>query len=196
MNCLSIISELKKCSVAVSYNGHIFSVNENADSSSQLAWLMDKLLKEQNIKYDEIQKIVTISGPGSFTGIRVAQSLCKGLSLALKIPGVCVSYFDLLSFKFEDTSRKYPELIVIKSEKNRYYYRYRNQIGVSSAEDFSAIINENVVVIGEQTKAISTAIGNNCVQCLECEDFRNAEKLLLYADKISNQIRPLYINAQ
>lgn len=196
MNCLSIIAELKKCSVAISYEGKIFSVHKDADSSSQLAWLTDQLLKENSIKYDEIQKIITISGPGSFTGIRVAQSLCKGLSLALKIPGVCMSYFDLLSEEFCSISVEYPELIVIKSEKSQYYYRYQNQIGVGAGEDFSSMIKEKIVIIGEQTEEIGKVVGDCCAQCFECPDFRNAQRLLAYAEKIFTPIRPLYINAQ
>lgn len=196
MNCLSIIAELKKCSVAVSYDKEVFSVNENLDSSSQLAWITDQLLHENGIMYENIQKIVTISGPGSFTGIRVAQSLCKGLSLGLKIPGFCISYFDLLAFEFHEMLKKNPSLIVIKSEKNQYYYRYQTQSGTDIPENFAKIIEEPVIVIGEQAKVIGDAIGSRCIQYVDCSNFRDASKLIPYAEKFSAPIKPLYINAQ
>lgn len=196
MNCLSIIAELKRCSVAVSYGKKLFSVNENLDSSSQLAWITDQLLRKNGMEYESVQKIITISGPGSFTGIRVAQSLCKGLSLALKIPGVCVSYFDLLALEFHNMLQKYPSLIVIKSEKNQYYYQYQNQTGIDIPENFAKIIEGQFIVIGEQAKVIGDIIGSRCIQCVDYSGFRDASKLLPYAEKIFAPIKPLYINAQ
>lgn len=194
MNCLAITAELKKCSAAVLYKGQVFTVNENADSSSQSAYLTDRLLKENGIKFNEIDKIITVSGPGSFTGIRVAQSLCKGLALALNIPSACISYFELLSMMFP--AQKFSELIVIKSEKNQYYYRYHEKVGVCAAEDFSKIVNDDAVIIGEHTDVVQKVIPSLCLKCFECKDFRNAENLLPYAENICDPICPLYVNAQ
>lgn len=47
---------------------------------------LDKFLRLQKIKPDQIKKIVAVSGSGSFTGIRVGFALASAFSLALNVP--------------------------------------------------------------------------------------------------------------
>lgn len=196
MNCLAVIAELKKCSVAVSYNGRVFEVNENEDSSSHLAWLTDQLLKQHNIKFREINKIVTISGPGSFTGIRVAQSLCKGLALALDIPVTCMNYFNLLLCMFYDKINNRDTLILIKSKKNQYYYSYDGRVEVASKSDFINLIRKDIVLIGEDVSEVIELIKDYLIDYYETSDFRQAKNLLKYVNFAIDHVSPLYINAQ
>lgn len=194
MNCLAVIAELKRCSVAIRYNDNVFFENQNADSSSKLAYLVDNLMKTNKIKFSKLQQIVTISGPGSFTGIRVAQSLCKGLAFALKIPATSITYFDLLSHMCEDKNNK--QLIVIHSEKDQYYYKYNEEISVTPKENFANFVKDKVVIIGENTEEIQNIIPEQTLACFEYNNFRDANNLLLYADYIIDKVSPIYINAQ
>ena len=47
---------------------------------------IDKLLKRNHIKMKQINGVVVSIGPGSYTGIRIALTIAKVMSLALKIP--------------------------------------------------------------------------------------------------------------
>ncbi len=47
---------------------------------------LDGLLLSERIKIGDLSRLVTSSGPGSFTGLRIAYSSLKGLSLALNLP--------------------------------------------------------------------------------------------------------------
>lgn len=52
---------------------------------------IQSLLQRAKVKFDELTQIVTTSGPGSFTGIRVGLATAAGLRAALNIPVVTVN---------------------------------------------------------------------------------------------------------
>ena len=63
-------------------------------SSQQLLPSLDILLKERGKKIRDLEGIVVILGPGSFTGLRIGLSLAKSLAFTLKIPLVGIPSFD------------------------------------------------------------------------------------------------------
>ncbi len=64
-------------------------------SSQQLLPSLDILLKEIGKKIQDLEGIVIILGPGSFTGLRIGLSLAKSLAFTLKIPLVGIPAFDV-----------------------------------------------------------------------------------------------------
>ncbi|GHU16901.1 hypothetical protein FACS189472_02980 [Alphaproteobacteria bacterium] len=96
-NILAVTACLKRCSVALLYDGMIFEKNLDIDSSANLASVAEKLILENNVDLRKIDGIITASGPGSFTGIRVSHSFAKGVAFSLGIPAVSVDYFAVLA---------------------------------------------------------------------------------------------------
>jgi len=47
---------------------------------------IESLLKDENIKVNDLNEILVGNGPGSFTGIRIAVTIAKGLAYTLSIP--------------------------------------------------------------------------------------------------------------
>ena len=105
-NKLAVTASLKQCSVAIRYDGNVYQKNENADSSTYLVEIIRQTFEQFNLDIKAINEIITTSGPGSFTGIRAAQSCVKGLSFALKIPATCVTYFDVIKNLCDHKKRK------------------------------------------------------------------------------------------
>jgi len=64
-------------------------------SSQQLLPSLDVLLKERGKKIHDLEGVVVILGPGSFTGLRIGLSLAKSLAFTLKIALVGISAFDV-----------------------------------------------------------------------------------------------------
>jgi len=64
-------------------------------SSQRLLPSLDILLKERGKKIRDLEGIVVILGPGSFTGLRIGLSLAKSLAFTLKIPLVGIPSFDV-----------------------------------------------------------------------------------------------------
>ena len=63
---------------------------ELRQSSGKLIGVIDDLLQEAAIPLTELRGVVTLRGPGSFTGLRVGMATALGLSQALAIPAVAV----------------------------------------------------------------------------------------------------------
>ena len=55
----------------------------------------EKFITESGAKWSDITAIGVITGPGSFTGIRLGIAYAKGVAMGLNIPVVGISAFDL-----------------------------------------------------------------------------------------------------
>lgn len=55
----------------------------------------EKFLKDNNIQWSDLTAIGVVTGPGSFTGIRLGIAYAKGIAMGLNIPVVPVNAFEL-----------------------------------------------------------------------------------------------------
>jgi tRNA threonylcarbamoyladenosine biosynthesis protein TsaB len=80
-------------------NKLIDSINEKCEKnmSSLFDSKVDELFKRNNLELTEVNKIYTVTGPGSFTGIRVGMTFSKVLAMALKEKITPVSELQVLA---------------------------------------------------------------------------------------------------
>lgn len=62
-----------------------------------LASSIDILLQDADVSRDQLEAIAISSGPGSYTGLRIGASLCKGLAHGLNIPLIVVPTLEILA---------------------------------------------------------------------------------------------------
>ena len=72
--------------VRLEIDGKKYRKTVNNTQTQEVLPLIEKLLKEKKIKFNQINRIKVNTGPGSFTGVRVGVSIANALSFALKIP--------------------------------------------------------------------------------------------------------------
>ncbi len=53
---------------------------------ARLPGLIEDVLAEADKRFQDLNRIAVVTGPGSFTGIRIGVAFARGLGLALKIP--------------------------------------------------------------------------------------------------------------
>ncbi|MEO0485630.1 MAG: tRNA (adenosine(37)-N6)-threonylcarbamoyltransferase complex dimerization subunit type 1 TsaB [Pseudomonadota bacterium] len=59
--------------------------------------MLEELLTAHGLGYGDIQRIAVGTGPGNFTGLRLATSAARGLSLGLQVPALGIGALDALA---------------------------------------------------------------------------------------------------
>lgn len=80
-------------------NKLIDSINEKCEKNMSALFdsKVEELFKRNNLELKEVNKIYTVTGPGSFTGIRVGMTFSKVLAMALKEKITPVSELQVLA---------------------------------------------------------------------------------------------------
>jgi tRNA threonylcarbamoyladenosine biosynthesis protein TsaB len=126
-NLLAIDASTHRASVALSWNGQVFS--ENIDATVEHARLLlpmiERLLKAANMHISLIDGIAFGCGPGSFTGLRIACSVAKGLAFAHDLPLYPVSgLFSIAAQVFSTYDDSIPVLSMLDARMNQVYWAY------------------------------------------------------------------------
>jgi len=114
------------CSIFDSENGVIAetSLSVKKNHSNIVMPIIDNLFKISELNINDIDKIAVAIGPGSFTGVRIALGIAKGLAMALNKPLVAINELDILE---AIASGNENEIIpLIDARKERVYYKYQN----------------------------------------------------------------------
>ena len=102
------------CSAALEKDGKIITEihsDEPNAHSSKLAVFIDKLLKENRLKRQELEAVCVSSGPGSYTGLRIGVSSAKGICYALGIPLLSVPTLENMADLYFARHKDYDGLV-------------------------------------------------------------------------------------
>ena len=99
MNILALDTVDKVLSVALRAGTGIWhiEIDDGSRHSELLMDCIDSLFKIAGIKSEDLDSVVCMKGPGSFTGLRIGFSTAKGLSTALGIPVFSIPTLDCLA---------------------------------------------------------------------------------------------------
>ena len=113
------------CSIFDSENGVIAetSLSVKKNHSNIVMPIIDNLFKISDLNINDIDKIAVAIGPGSFTGVRIALGITKGLAMALNKPLIAVNELDILEAIAEGNENEIIPLI--DARKERVYYKYQ-----------------------------------------------------------------------
>lgn len=158
-----------------------------------LTWLGD-LLTAQSLSLDSISRLVTSSGPGSFTGLRIALSSLKAIAQAKQLPLELVSNSEARARAFRTRNQTAQSLVIVTRVGAGSY-----AIAELKGEDFK----ENVPLSGEfvlvdslssqehfsaqgiQASAVFPShaeyLGETLLQCTSRQTFRTTEELITAA---------------
>lgn len=106
MKILGIDSSARSASAAITDGEKVlgcFYTNTGLTHSQTLMPMIESLLKNANVKLDDIDLIAVNKGPGSFTGIRIGVAAAKGMADVLKIPVYGASTLGSMAYNLIDT---------------------------------------------------------------------------------------------
>ncbi|HSJ57016.1 MAG TPA: tRNA (adenosine(37)-N6)-threonylcarbamoyltransferase complex dimerization subunit type 1 TsaB [Anaerolineae bacterium] len=88
-----------------------------------------RLMEQQQVMPGDLTGLVVSLGPGSFTGVRIALSVMKGLSMALDLPLVGVPTLDVVAEPHKE--QRLPICALLRAGRGRFafghYFRYRGR---------------------------------------------------------------------
>lgn len=80
---------------------YLYDNNDDKDTSSKIMPVIDEAFKNSNIFPKEIDKIFVVTGPGSFTGIRVGLTVAKVMGYSFNIPVIPISSLEFMCSGFD-----------------------------------------------------------------------------------------------
>lgn len=107
------------------------------------------VLSDNNIEIKDINEIIVINGPGSFTGVRLGVTVAKTLAYTLNIKIKTITSIDALAVSDNTLEGK---TVIIKDNKGFYNAMYENNILISdikysSNSEFDNFNNNNETII-------------------------------------------------
>jgi tRNA threonylcarbamoyladenosine biosynthesis protein TsaB len=157
---------------------------------------IDAIMKEAGLVSNELDGVLCMGGPGSFTGLRIGFSIAKGLALALNIPFAPVPTLDCIALPYSGRTLALP---VITARKNAFFCAlYRGRIRIepemdASTDQIAAIINkenngtEKTLITGPGAAFLYNSLTQDCKSAVELiSENRGYAKELIEIARIDN----------
>jgi len=121
VNILAIDTACNFLSLAAAKDGEIFYYETEAGTrhSEIVMDRIDELMKTSSLAPRDLEGVLCMGGPGSFTGLRIGFSIAKALALSLSIPFAPVPTLDCIAFA---CGSPFTTLAVIEARKNSYFF--------------------------------------------------------------------------
>jgi len=175
---------------------------------------IERVLQKSKLNLENVDVFATSTGPGSFTGIRVAGNIIKSLSYSFSKPMVALDSLALLAlparFQFKNI------LTIINAYKNMVYFSVYNNgqllmgpavVKVVDLDQTLAALEGPILCLGDgynsYEKTFSTTLKNRLIRDEKFSDYPSASTLGLEAVQLAklnktiewNSFVPLYLRA-
>jgi tRNA threonylcarbamoyladenosine biosynthesis protein TsaB len=122
MICLAANTATTVLSVALVEDGrelYLYETMETREQGNLLLRHIQDALSQNKLKFEDLDLLAVVTGPGSFTGIRIGLAAMRGLALSAKKPIVGVSSFDMFGIR----DGRSANLVAVESWREELYFR-------------------------------------------------------------------------
>lgn len=126
----------------------IYTTGQN-DHAKNIVSLIEKMLKEENITVDDLDKIICGIGPGSYTGVRMAVTVAKMMASFKNIP-----LYEISTLKLISTGSSGKVLSMIDARRGNAFsaiYENGNLVLSESLRSKEEVLKETYDVIVDET---------------------------------------------
>ena len=215
-NILAIETSGPICSIALRSEKRIESACSENENEHGLVILnfIEKLLKKSGLKKNDLDLIAISNGPGSFTGLRVANSAAQALAFANDIPLLPISSLAVLANQASIKLKKNRIFVIVNAHMKELYvadYFYKKDVidvlkkeALIKVDDLSDSIEKNnyeICYVGNGVSflkkivkdfQISEVIHSDASSMFNLIDKAIKDKLYSSAEKIS----PNYLSGE
>jgi tRNA threonylcarbamoyladenosine biosynthesis protein TsaB len=126
MRVLAIDTALAACSAAVldtAYGGIVASESSpmTRGHAEALIPLIARVMKQSGMGFDDLDRVVVTTGPGSFTGLRVGLAAARGIGVATGLPVTGVSTLSAYAAPYLGADDKSPVVAAIDARHRHVY---------------------------------------------------------------------------
>lgn len=128
-----------------------YVLNVETNHSDRLLPVVQRVLADAQIEIKDVAGIAVVSGPGSFTGLRIGVAIAKGLAYALKKPLIGVTAFEALAWQHSQFAGVVCP--IIDARRNQVFTQaFQNQQAIT--EPINCDIDQLIAWTGQQTHPI------------------------------------------
>ena len=152
-----------------------------SSTSESIIPAIHSILAKTGVKKEEIRAILTTTGPGSFTAIRVVLASVLGISLGLNIPVYTLDSLKasaLAAFYSKELKNKQTIKVVLKAYKGEFYTA--NFSKNSLLKDPQCLKSKKPTEFIKKIKKENFLVGNGISWLLEFFDFKLNQKHFIY----------------
>lgn len=127
MNLLAIDTSTERATVAIFVGGKVYSDEQEGmrQHAKLLLPMIERLLALTELSCNQLDAIVFGCGPGSFTGLRVACSVAKGLAYAHDLPLYPVSSLAAIAYQAYQTPASGAHVLaMVDARMHQVYWGY------------------------------------------------------------------------
>ena len=181
---LNIDTSTEVCSVALAQDGKIICIRENTtgqNHSTLLTTFISELLDEASIAVSQLDAVAISGGPGSYTGLRIAVSVAKGICYGASLPLIAISSLESMANEvikshlhhYSTPENKVLLCPMLDARRMEVYSAFYDHQGVQVREIQADIIdNSSFSMLLENSKILF--FGNGAEKCKDAITHPNA----------------------
>lgn len=161
MNILAIDNSTFYFSVALkTKNNFAQYIIKQQGAAEKFGTVVDRLLADCGLKFSDIDCFAMGTGPGSFTGLRIALSIIKGFAIATNKPCIGIPSYQAIAAQYATSDK--PCAVVFDAKKDMVYaavYRKEGDQVIRMCEENLFVLeeflndrcNDDYLYLGEST---------------------------------------------
>ena len=165
------------CSVALCEDANVIALKEDKSKgyshAEKLHVFIDEILKESDLKINNLDAVAISKGPGSYTGLRIGVSAAKGLCFAQDIPLISVPTLSALAKQIDPKEGE--QIIPMLDARRMEVYSAVFDSAFNQIRDTKAEVLSGESFQEELAKGKVYFIGNGVAKFREICEHPNAE---------------------